>query len=457
MEIIALIPGLIAALVALAKSARVAFLNVYLPVLLLLPDYYRWIAPGLPDPTFSMAAIFPIGVAFFIFEARSWRFSLMDALVLGYTGCQSYSEYLNARFADAQNLTFEMLTWVFLPYALAKGLIEPNGLRVAFAKRFVWLLFLISIISVYEFKMAATPWRQMMDNWFPGQGTGWITTFRWGFTRIAGPYGHAILAGVILVIGYRVQRWLEWSKAWEPQFKHFNFFKISKAQIITFGLAGGVLMTMVRGPWLAAALAVVITSIGKRAHKKLFAALTVLFFVVSYGPARAAFDAYTEPGRSGATTVAQESAAYRRELLDKYTVIVYKRPDYGWGRNGWPRVDGMPSIDNFYLLTALMHGLPALYLLIGIFVWPMARLLWRGVYEPSQGPPGSCLAFTLLGIIGAIALAAGTVYLGQQLVPVFFLIVGWAEGYLLQEQEAVVQQDVAVAPAPLFRFRRVMA
>lgn len=35
--------------------------------------------------------------------------------------------------------------------------------------------------------------------------------------RIAGPYGHAILAGAILAVGCRLARWLEWTGGWEPR------------------------------------------------------------------------------------------------------------------------------------------------------------------------------------------------------------------------------------------------
>src|SRR5438132_152252 len=151
MEFLAGIPGVISAYVALTKSPERAFLDVYLPVVLILPDYYRWVLPGLPDPTFSEAAILPIAAIFFIKHRPTWKFSVTDFIVLGYAACVGYSEYLNAGYADAQNLMFDMSASVVLPYALAKTMIEPLGLRVQFAKRMVFLLFIVSMISVFEF------------------------------------------------------------------------------------------------------------------------------------------------------------------------------------------------------------------------------------------------------------------------------------------------------------------
>ena len=49
-----------AAVVALRHGLAGALLAVYLPLLLLIPDGFRAITPGLPDPNFSQAAIIPI-------------------------------------------------------------------------------------------------------------------------------------------------------------------------------------------------------------------------------------------------------------------------------------------------------------------------------------------------------------------------------------------------------------
>ncbi len=459
---IALLPSLIAIYIAWVKSPRHAFFDVYLPTLLLMPDYYRWIAPGLPDPTFSMSAILPIAAFFFIQQGRRWRFSFADILVGGYALAVGYSEYLNAGYNDAQNLMFEMICWVALPYALAKGLVEPNGLRVEFARRLTWLLFIISLISAYEFKMGATPWRMILDRFFPGQGAGWVTTFRWGFARVAGPYGHAILAGIILIIAYRLQRWLEWSGYWEPQFKRFHPIKlVSKARLITLGILSGVVMTMVRGPWIGGVLGAVVTAIGRQKNRWKTVTVILVTLVVIGTPIGIAFWQYVSVGRAGAKTVAQESAAYRKELIDKYLDIALQKSVFGWGRNYWPKVDGMTSIDNYYLLLALMHGLLALGLFLAIFIWFMGRLFWRGMNETPSYPPGSSLNFTLLGIYWVILFSIATVFMGNQLIPIFFLLTGWAEGYLLwgKETKSTTTQAATGLMAQVlpYRFRRTLS
>jgi hypothetical protein len=83
MAAIAGIPGLIALIVSLRRGPAFALIDVYLPTLLLLPDYFRWILPGLPDPTFNEAAIVPIVGIFVMRGVGRWRFSITDLLIVG--------------------------------------------------------------------------------------------------------------------------------------------------------------------------------------------------------------------------------------------------------------------------------------------------------------------------------------------------------------------------------------
>jgi hypothetical protein len=458
MGFIAGIPGIIAFFYAQARGVPAAFLDVYLPVLLLLPDYYRWVLPALPDPTFGEAAIIPIMMLFLL--KNKWRFSFTDFLIFGYAAAMGYSEYLNAGFSDAQNLTFDMLGTVVFPYMLAKGIIEPKNLGVAFAKRFVMLLFWISVISLYEFRFGRTPWQLILGRFFPGQGDGWVTTFRWGFARIAGPYGHAILAGLILIIGFRIQKWLEWNKRWEAKSRHFPSLPMSKTMAITVGLIAGVIMTMVRGPWIGGIIAAVFTWIGRSRNRKA-ALLMFLGGIVVIGiPVGIVFNQYASVGRANAKTPSQETAAYRKELLDKYVAIAEEHAMWGWGTSGWPKVPGMPSIDNYYLLLALMHGVVSMGLLLLTMLTMTVRLTIRGMQRPPPALRGGSLAFTLAGVQVAIMITIATVFMGGQVVAIWALMTGWAEGYLLADRESGASETASAAaasPSLRFAFQRVVA
>jgi len=111
------------------------------------------------------------------------------------------------------------------------------------------------------------------------------------------------------VIAYRLQRWLEWSHSWEPRFQriHLPFDKGSCCGWPFWEIADG----MVRGPWIGGILGALGAIIGNSVNPRR-ASIRVGLIVLAIGiPTGAAFYSYISVGRAHATTVAQESAAYR--------------------------------------------------------------------------------------------------------------------------------------------------
>lgn len=460
MTALALVPGLIAAIVALLRSPERAFLSVYLPVLLLVPEYYRWSVPLLPKMTPSHSAIVAIIVVAIIRKKLKWRLSVTDVLVMALVAGISVSEYTNTGYKEAQNLTFDMLAWILFPYLATRIFVEPLGLRIEFAKRVSFLIFIVSAISIYEFRFGRTPFRMPFDPFFGGQGSGWVTTFRYGFARIAGPYGHAIIAGVILLVGYRIQKWLEWSGHWEPHFRRLPKLRWSKARIITAGIFFGSVMTMCRGPWMGGMAAALVIGVARSRNRKLAIRIALAGMILIGIPAAMAFMSYISVGRAHATSVSQETAAYRKELVDKYADIAMRKSVLGWGRNTWPKVAGMESIDNYYLQLTLMHGLLALSLFVAIIVSMMVRLGRYGARVSPINKENGSLAFTLLSIYTVIAFSIATVYMGNQLLPLFAVITGWSEGLLQSPVQAACPQGARLTPVAIplghFQFQRVV-
>jgi len=152
----------------------------------------------------------------------------------------------------------------------------------------------------------------------------------------------------------------------------------------------------------------------------------------------------------------EESAAYRHELIEKYIIIAQERPGLGWGRNAFPIVDGMDSIDNEYLLVALTFGEYALAVFVAILLWIPARLLIFCARRPNDDPAG-LVALTSLGCFVTIAVSIATVAMLWQLIPFFFLLAGSSEGLLLGWEQSELR-EVAEQPMLAFglRLRRVM-
>jgi hypothetical protein len=399
------------------------------------------------------AAILPIAGLYLLKHGTRWRFSGTDVLVFGFAFMMACTEYSAKNYSEAQNLMFDVLGTIVLPYILAKGIIEPWGLREAFAKRTVVLLAVVAMLSTFEFRMGRNLFRMWLDRFFPGQGS-WVTTFRYGFARAAGPYGHAILAGMVFMFGYRIQRWLQWTGAW----RNTRWpLPMKPGLFFTLVLLGGIAISLARGPQLGALVSGIILFTARAKSRRAMVSAALVLLVVTGVPGYFAFQSYVSVGRAGAKTLSQETAAYRKELIEKYTEVALRRPVFGWGRGAWPKVPGLESTDNHYLLLALNHGVVTLGLFVGIVVWAGFRLAAYGSRRP-RSDPSALLAFTLLAIYFGYAVALATVYQGMQTMQIFFLVTGWAEGLLLQRRPVAAPAHQAAAPlrTPPFAFTRVL-
>jgi hypothetical protein len=427
-----------------------ALIDVYIPTLLLLPDSFHWMIIGHLD--FNETAIIPIAGFLIARSWRDWRWSFTDLLILTYVVLSIISEYRNNGFDNARNLMLQSTCNSILPYVVAKGILPYENLYADIAKRIVTCLTIVAIISVYEFRMGQNPFDMVLTPLFPGQMSAiWIS--RYGFLRPAGPYSHAILLGIVIAIAYRLNRWLNWGGYWK---ENLPFAPIGKVRFSHLWLIAGSAMTLSRGPWLGAAVGAVVVALGRARNRKRAITTCALGFVFLGLPLFQAGKSYVWVERDQAATQMEESAAYRHELLERYIEIVEERPLWGWGRNNFPVVDGMSSIDNHYLLLALNYGEYALAAFVSILFWMMVRLLVFSATHHGSTFPGS-IALAFLGIYVVIVISISTVWLGLQTVPLLFLISGWSEALILAPSLKPGAVTRPVAPSGKFKFERVMA
>ena len=459
--IIILLPAFLAAYLAFSRSPQYAYLNVYVPVLLFLPNYYRWNPPVLPDPNFNQAVIVVIFFVWLTRNTRRWQYSITDFLVLAFALSLGYSEFINSNYKDAQALMFTMVTSVIFPYVLTKALIEPYGLREEFGKRIVITLAFVTLFSLHQSFTGDdfTLWQRALGRFFGGQGWRWEVRHRWGLVRAMGPYSHAILAGIILVIGYRIQRWLQWSQAWPKRFKQFPSFPISPANFFTIALFIGAFSTLVRAPLIGGVMAAFVVMIGFTKKRWLIVGLFSLVLFIIIPPLLSWFIDYASVGRHNAIDENQKTIAYRWDTYLAYVEIAKERFIWGWGNTGFPLLEGLRSVDNHYLLIFLRHGIVALVLLVTIIVLTSLRLFFHSMFAPVAEPRGSSLGFTLLSIYVVIGWSIATVWLGQQTLPLLFIITAWSDAYLLSKRESY--RDTATPAIQKdnrpFKFQRVLS
>lgn len=460
LSFIAYLPGLLAYYVAQNQSLTKAFIWVYIPSLLLLPDYYHAITPGLPDPSFNQSASIAVFAVFIMQGSPGYRFSYTDVVVGLYAFAVSYSEFLASGYSDAQNLMFFELTSVLFPYILTKSLVEAFNLRYDFAKSIVLCLSLVFVFNLFENKFGYNLWQAYLGMFFPGQADGWITTFRFGLARAAGPYAHCLVDGIMMAVGYRMQRWLQWSEAWPEKMKRLSWVPfLSPAQFFTFMIFGGVLSTLGKGQWLAGIVAAGIVIIGRSKQRGLAMTAVLTVMVVVGIPLTIAFLNYASVGRENAADDNQETAAYRYELVTEYMDEASERLWWGWGLMKWPEIHGFESIDNHFLLLYLNHGVIAVSLLLGIIFGMMGRLIIHGMTNPLAEPRGSSLAFTLAAIYLMYFIAVATVAMMYQSCTLFFIITGLADAYLRTSTWDGDQgggKTKAVPDTRKFKFKKVL-
>jgi len=476
MELVILLPALACVVVMAMGSTRSALINVYLPAVLLLPQSFQLRFEHLPPLTFADTAILPLGVALIFMEMRHWRFDWMDLLVVLFAVSEAVSEGMSTPLANGtwvriftspaetlqvngDNGIFQFaagITMIIFPYMVGKLLIEErkyNGepVRVALIRRMVTLLAMVAVISVFDFFTGKSTWQEVFKHFFPGQAWwAWPTQIRWGFGRIIGPFAHAILAGMVFLMGLVYCIWL---RTFVPQWGTRRIVKELRLTVrgaVMWAIVGGLLMTQSRGPWLGVILALLFVFLMGKFPVAKAAAAFILLAAVILSAGYYFGNKYTSVELDQAKTEEQRSAIYRRDLVHNYMPVVMERKAFGWGITTFPTMEGQKSIDNQYLMLAVTQGLVGLGLFVAILAgWGirLLRLAARPMPAEDQG-----MVFAHLAVLIGLTTAIATVYLGEQPQLLFFLIVGWVHGM----NPVRVAASAKAETAPPFEFRRVL-
>jgi hypothetical protein len=458
--ILILVPMLIAAVVAFNHSVTKAFLYVYIPSLILLPNYYSYDFVGIPDPNFNQGVILSIFAVWVLQGMQGWRFSFTDGLVVIFVLTRTISQYLNLGYDDAQNFFFNMTTSIIMPYIIAKSIIAQDDISVDLAKIIILLLVLAFIITTYQYISSShhTLWQQILGPFFGNQGWGWVTRYRGNLPRLAGPFAHAILFALIMFAAFWLALWLARKGAWENNIFGLPPFALGYGLVAMLFIAG--VLGLSRGPFLGWFAAATIVLIGFSRRRWLWFTLMMGVLTAVSIPIANTLVEYSalQRAEAGFGTM-QETIVYRTHLLQNYIDIANQNMLWGWGIENWPSIPGQRSIDNHYLLVYLEHGIIAIISFILIILYVGIRLFMRVMLQPLAEPRGSSLGFALLGVISVFTVSIGTVYLAQQLLPLFFIVIAWSEAYLRQNQYDLVNiQNTALATNRnnKFNYQRVL-
>lgn len=431
------IPFFVSVVVLLRSSIEKAVLNVLIPVLLILPLYDIWKVPSMPPLTFADTAILPVGVWLFATRWRDWKFSRMDfwAALFGLSAVYSMFQS-EPTTTPGICYTFVTLTIAIFPYAIGKLLIEQRGMREAVVKRIAFLLAVIAVISVYEFRMGVDPFHIFWSRLIPDK-LGYFEQFRWGFCRVSGPYAQSETTGMVFIIGTLFAYWLNKNKLWEPKLRYLRH-PLTKGALILAAVCVGMYENQARGPYIGIIFGFILARTIRGNRKKIgpYVRRTALILVVLGTVGFVGMKSYTS-ANMGQVSTDQGDAVYRALLIQNYLPLIEKGGWWGWGLHP-PMVSGQASIDNAYLFFGLIQGY------VGAFAFAMLMIegliaVFRSLRR-MRDQQDRDFAFCLGGCIAGLAICLGTVYLNVPVYQFLFMILGWSQSLRPTETLSKVEE-----------------
>lgn len=450
----------IAIRVLLKQGLEKAFLTVWIPFFLLMPFVFWVNIPGLPDPNFMQAAILPILFVLLRDKLAGMRFGRMEFLLALYVLVRVGADYLSRGYSDAQNYAFYVLSSLIGPYLIGSYLINSRRMDIATARMFVLVFLLMFPLFLYEAKFWVSPIYKIFSPMFPNASSG--LSIRWGIARTAGTFEHPILACIMIIVVYRLHRWLSWQGVWaQPQEGWLGRIQ-KQAGRLPFGFTHQIsivlilmaLMTISRGPWIGGLAGAALVLVGNAKNRKMWLAIVVVGFLVGGVLGQVALDAYITPNEGEVLSGEAQTMLYRKVMIEQYKSFLMDKFWTGWGLTTVPTIRGMESVDNAFFLMALQHGVLAPALFVMIFLYAIASQIKFGL---AAAPGTSPIGFTFSGIYLMCFLAFTSVYMGAQTEPMLFLLLGWGESIKNRKADDDLTPGAPTGQTPpAFAFKRVL-
>ena len=422
MSYVTLIPGILCAVVLFQGGLRSAFLNVLLPVMLLLPTNFFLQITHLPDLNFLDITLIVMGVWMLAMEMPAWKYTPLDLVVVLFVFTCGYSEF--TIYGGWRVLALAVIEGLFT-YMAAKLLLGDPEFRLAVMRRFMILVALASLIGTIEYFLKVNPYRSFWSGFYPGQWIGGATQVRWGFGRMAGPYFQSEFAGIIILTALMFSLWEARWRVKPPRGGRLPKLPTAAryARLLVLALATALFMTQARGPWIGSIIAVMVAWVGLAKLPARRGALLLFALAVASVPIYQFTTEYTSGKRTDYGSE-RETAQYRAELLSNYIPIAQAGGLWGYGRQ-FAAVGGQDSIDNEYLFVWIVQGsvgAATFVILVAAAFRAFLRLGLRGNTIRERH-----LGFTLLGILLGVGFTVSTVWLGAQSFEVVFLLVGLSQ------------------------------
>jgi len=235
--------------------------------------------------------------------------------------------------------------------------------------------------------------------------------------------------------------------------------KMEKYHVAGILLVMYVALTQSRGPLAGLAVAYLLLQIPRFKNTKRATAVIAVVLSIGVVAANQYFTHYTDITDPYAVLdEKQESAVYRRTMLEVFKPVVEQGGLLGWSYGSIPKVQGLfmirpgvQSVDNDFLFVHLAQGTLGYILMVLIAVEsvrvPLVRS-WR-----FKALEDRAFAFSMLGIMAILWITLTTVAMGEQLPQIAYLMIGWGQSIAPGFTESATSAGVA-SPGK-FAFKRI--
>lgn len=298
------------------------------------------------------------------------RVGALDVAVLLFFATQAVAFLLN--FESGASSTVALLSRGALGYGVVRCLSLLPSRRLALASATVGCCVLFGVLAQLEARGVDNPLFEMIRG---VEAEVWARPeLRFGSVRAEVTFGHPIALGLFLVQGVVL------AVALSTVYPR----RLPRYLIAVFLIGAGVLTTLSRTPFVAAAAALLLLALGLRRRQRwlLLPILAVPLAVLAFSPGAGTVGDLA--GSLEGQSQAADSAEYRVRLLgvvtdpDNFSLFGRFTAVEGAGSvNSVARQIGFPSFDNYFALVYLVTGaVPLLTLVI------LCSIVWREAVAP---------------------------------------------------------------------------
>ena len=314
---------------------------------------------------------------------------------------------------------------MFGSYVLGRILIRNAADYQRFIRCFLWTLLLLSPLALYELLSSRMPLAELFDRAF--SVTKKNIEFRYGLSRVQVAFPHSILYGLFCSLAL-------------ASTYHLYRSSVLRALPRMALVIGMTVMSLSSAPMLSVLIQTLMIVWDKitRGNWKLLAGLVAgmyLFLEIfsNRGPVVIFIQNLTLDPNTGWTRI----------YIWRYgSASVLQNPLMGIGLNDWVRPYWLSSsVDNFWLLMAMRHGLPCLLFLIFALALHIRRILQARDLSGEAAAVRRGYMVTLAGMIFTLA----TVHIWNELA-VFVMFFFGAGAFLYTSRTAAPATDTELPP-----------